>query len=108
MPVVAIVRLVGPLRGLLVALIHLILPTSPTPNPYIAALKKRKLGQLALVSAMVILIGHRHLRQCLSLVMRGIQAGWHHSPERRRNPGSPRHSRAPRAIVSGIAIRRSR
>jgi voltage-gated potassium channel len=56
-PVVAIVRLVGPLRNLLIALIHLILPTSPAVNPYIAALKKRKLGQLAMVSAMVILIG---------------------------------------------------
>jgi voltage-gated potassium channel len=56
-PVVAIVRLVGPVRNLLIALIHLVLPTSPAENPYIAALKKRRLGQLALVSAMVILIG---------------------------------------------------
>ena len=56
-PVVAIVRLVRPLKNLLIALIHLLLPTSPAINPYIAALKKRKLGQLALVSAMVILIG---------------------------------------------------
>jgi voltage-gated potassium channel len=56
-PVVAIVRLVGPFRNLLIGLIHLVLPTSPAMHPYIAALKKRKLGQLALVSAMVILIG---------------------------------------------------
>jgi voltage-gated potassium channel len=56
-PAIGIVRLVRPLRQLLVALIHLILPTSDSAGPYIAALKKRKLGQLALISAVVILIG---------------------------------------------------
>jgi voltage-gated potassium channel len=55
-PVVAIVRLVGPLRNLLIALIHLLLPTTPAENPYIAAVKKRKLGRPALVSATVIFI----------------------------------------------------
>jgi len=56
-PVVALVRLIEPARGLLIAAIHLLLPTSPEARPYLDALKRRKLGQLALVSALVILIG---------------------------------------------------
>jgi voltage-gated potassium channel len=56
-PPVGVVRLLGTLRSLAIASIHLLLPTSPDVSPYIAALKKRKLGQLALTSAVVILIG---------------------------------------------------
>jgi voltage-gated potassium channel len=56
-PVLALGRLLDPARRLLVALIHLLLPTSPEAGPYIAALKKRSLGKLALVSCLVILIG---------------------------------------------------
>jgi voltage-gated potassium channel len=55
-PCIGVVRLFGPLRNLLIALIHLLLPVSPEAGPYIAALKKRKLGRLALISAVVILI----------------------------------------------------
>jgi voltage-gated potassium channel len=57
LPFVGVVRLMGPLRNLMIALIHLVLPLSPEAGPYIAALKKRKLGRLALTSAVVILIG---------------------------------------------------
>ena len=56
-PFIGVVRLIGPMRNLLIALIHLLLPMSPEAGPYIAALKKRKLGRLALTSAVVILMG---------------------------------------------------